>query len=162
MQTQWNKPQAYELWLHHEIRTNLFRLSCQFYSGITVFRFDSFESVLWIILLGKLEAYASRSRLISRCFASLCFSFLRWWASSSSPSRKPDCASRREILIWNFQGCITVYLSRYETRQGFQKMMRCKLACVSISFMEGLSCASMHRTNSVWPMALLLSQRQLT
>ena len=33
--------------------------------------------------------------------------------------------------------------------------MRCKLACVSISFMEGLSCASMHRTNFVWLMALL-------
>ena len=75
-----------------------------------------------------------------------------------APHRTPKIrriASRCKILFWNFQGCITVYLSRYETRQNFHEMMRCKLACVSIYFMEGLSCASMHRTNFVWTMALL-------
>ena len=58
--------------------------------------------------------YVSRSRLISQCFA-LSVVFL-----PDSDEQAPHCAqkisgiaSRCEILIWNFQGCITVYLSRY-------------------------------------------------
>ena len=68
--------------------------------------------------------YVSRSRLISQCFA-LSVVFL-----PDSDEQAPHCAqkisgiaSRCEILIWNFQGCITVYLSRYKQSSSLCEMI---------------------------------------
>ena len=151
MQTQWNKPQAYELWLHHEIRTNLFRLSCQFYSGITVFRFDSFESVLWIILLGKLEAYASRSRLISRCFAS--------WNLNLEFSGLHYClfvkVRNKARLSWNdaLQACLRKHLfyGRLIMRQHASDKLFWTMALLFVAALSGnsdiISCLPLYVNN---------------